>query len=367
MIRISKILLIATLVFTACSTEDDGTGDEGGIETDSFDRGAMLANWADNIIIPAFNSFKGSTQQLEDLTVAFTNDPSEENLTALRSSFESSYLEFQTVAMFDIGKAEELNYRRSLNTYPLDAAEVNNKISSGSYNLELPSSFKEQGFPAMDYLLYGVGDTKAEVTAKYSSENYKNYLLDVAKRINALTAEVSSSWQGDYRDDFVSNTSSSSTGSVDRFTNKYIMYYETFLRSGKIGYPSGIFTGSPSPINVEGYYSADLSKKLYLEAINSVVDFFNGKSFNGNQTGKSYKQYLEYLDRSDLANDILDQFDAIKSQASNLNANLKSQVETDNTVMLAAYDELQKAVVLLKLDMVQALSISINYVDSDGD
>lgn len=366
MIRISKFLLIATLIFTACSTGDDGT-DNGGGDTDSFDRGAMLVNWADNIIIPAFSNFKSSTQQLEDLTAAFAADPTEENLVALRSQFESSYLDFQTVAMFDIGKAEELNYRRYLNTYPLAASSVDEKIASGSYDLELPSSFKEQGFPALDYLLNGIGSTDAEIVAKYSSENYRNYLLDVAKRINSLTTEVNASWQGDYRDTFVSNTSSSSTGSVDKFTNKYIMYFEAFLRSGKIGYPSGVLTGTPSPINVEAYYSADLSKELYLKALQSTIDLFNGKSFNGSQTGKSYKQYLEYLDRSDLANDILNQFNAIISQASNLNASLKSQVETDNTLMLAAHDELQKEVVLLKLDMVQALSISINYVDSDGD
>ena len=367
MIRISRILLIATLIFTACSTEDDNGGDGGGNETDNFDRGAMLANWADNIIIPAFSNFESSTQQLEDLTAAFTADPSEENLAALRSQFKSSYLDFQTVAMFDIGKAEQLNYRRFLNTYPLAASDVEEKIASGSYNLELPSSFKEQGFPAMDYLLYGIGETEAEIVAAYSSENYKNYLLDVAKRINSLTAEVNASWQGDYRDSFVENTSSSSTGSVDMFTNKYIMYFEAFLRSGKIGYPSGILTGSPSPINVEAYYSEDISKELYLKAVQSTAEFFNGKSFNGSQTGKSYKQYLEYLDRSELANDIANQFGAIESQASNLNASLKEQVETNNTLMLAAHDELQKEVVLLKLDMVQALSISINYVDSDGD
>ena len=369
MIRISKILLIATLVFTACSTEDDGpgTGTEGGGETNSFDRGAMLQDWADNIIVPAFSNFKSSTQQLEDLTLAFTADPTEENLIALRSQFESSYLDFQTVAMFDIGKAEELSYRRFLNTYPLAASEVENKIASGSYNLELPSSFKEQGFPALDYLLNGIGGNNAEIVAKYSSENYRNYLLDVSKRVNTLTAEVNASWQGDYRDTFVSNTSSSSTGSVDKLTNKYIMYFETFLRSGKIGYPSGVFTGTPSPINAEAYYSENLSKDLYLKALQSTVDFFNGRSFNGGQTGKSYKQYLEFLDRGDLAGDIISQFDAIKSQATKLDSSLKSQVETDNTQMLAAYDELQKVVVFLKLDMVQALSISINYVDSDGD
>ncbi|TRO65448.1 imelysin family protein [Christiangramia sabulilitoris] len=366
MIRISKFLLIVTLLFTACSKEDDGNVNNGN-ETDSFDRGAMLENWADNIIVPAFDNFKSSTQQLEDLTTTFTSDPTEENLVALRSQYESSYLEFQTVAMFDIGKAEELGFRRFLNTYPLAAAEVDNKIASGSYNLELPSSFKEQGFPALDYLINGIGDNNAEIVAKYSSENYRNYLLDVSKRINSLTEKVNTSWQGDYRDTFVSNTSSSSTGSVDKLTNKYIMYFETFLRSGKIGYPSGVFTGTPSPINAEAYYSNDLSKELYLKAVQSTVDFFNGRSFNGGQAGSSFKQYLEFLDRGDLAEDITAQFAAVKSQATKLDSSLKNQVQTNNTLMLGAYDELQKIVVLLKLDMVQALSISINYVDSDGD
>jgi predicted lipoprotein len=360
----SRILIFASLIFTACSSEDEGSGNN---EVDTFDRGAMLENWADNIIVPSFENFKSSTQQLEDLTIAFTSNPSEENLVALRSQFESSYLDFQTVAMFDIGRAEELSYRRFLNTYPLATSEVESKIASDSHNLELPSSFTEQGFPALDYLLNGLGETDAEIVTKYASENYRNYLLDVSKRINSLTTEVNSSWQGDYRDTFVSSTSSSSTGSVDKFTNKYIMYYETFLRSGKIGYPAGAFTGTPSPINAEAYYSADLSKKLYLQALKTTQDFFNGKHFNASQTGKSYKQYLEFLERGDLANDILSQFGTINSQASNLDTSFKSQVQTNNTLMLVAFDELQKGVVLLKLDMVQALSISINYVDSDGD
>ncbi|MBT8295997.1 MAG: imelysin family protein, partial [Gramella sp.] len=227
MIKISKFLLIATLMFAACSTEEDGPATGNGNEENSFDRGAMLVNWADNIIIPAFGDFKSTTQDLEDLSLKFTSNPNEENLIELRSAFESSYLSFQNVAIFDIGKAEEVNFRRFLNTYPLDAASVDNKIASGDYNLELPSSFKEQGFPALDYLLNGLAATDSEIVAKYTSDNYKNYLLDVTQRINTLTTEVNASWQGDYRDTFVANTSSSSTGSVDKLTNKYIMYFET--------------------------------------------------------------------------------------------------------------------------------------------
>jgi hypothetical protein len=42
-------------------------------------------------------------------------------------------------------------------------------------------------------------------------------------------------------------------------------------------------------------------------------------------------------------------------------------VETDNTQMTEAFDALQKVVVLLKIDMVQAMSIRLDYADSDGD
>ncbi|SDR66249.1 Imelysin [Gillisia sp. Hel1_33_143] len=369
--KISRLLFLSLFIFAACSTDDNEANEETGGESNSFDRKAMLANWADNIIIPAFDNFENSTQDLQDKTANFTSNPSEDNLIELRASFEKAYIDFQTVSMFEIGKAEELNYRNFLNTYPTDVISIEPKITGGTYNLALPSAYKEQGFPALDYLLNGVAENDAATVEVYAKDEYKNYLSDVSKRINDLTKEVNSSWQSTYRDNFVNNTSSSSTGSVDKFTNDYVLYFEKFLRSGKIGFPAGVFTGEPSPKNVEALYSEDLSRKLYIQSLKSVQDFFNGKSFNGVQTGVSYKQYLDYLDSmkggEQLSGLINNQFNEIIDQATDLDANLKVQVQTDNTVMLQAFDELQKEIILLKVDMMQALSISVDYVDSDGD
>lgn len=368
MIRISRILLIATLVFASCSTEDDGNG--GGNETDNFDRSAMLANWADNIIVPSFENFQTETQKLEEIAKAFAADPQLNALQILRAQYKVAYQNFQTVSMFQMGKAEELNYRSFLNTYPANEANIESKIASGSYNLELPSSYAEQGFPALDYLLYSYGSAEETLEVLSGNQNYLDYIVAVAERINALTTEVTASWQGEYRDTFVNNTSSSSTGSVDRFTNDYVMYFEKILRSGKIGYPSGAFTGTPSPENTEALY-AGISKNLYLQALNSFEDFYYGLHYDQDGDGPSYFEYLDYLDSmkdsESLTGLIADQFAVIRSQSTQLDSNLKSQVETDNTKMLAAFDELQKAVVLLKVDMMQALSISVDYVDSDGD
>lgn len=365
---LSRILFLPILVLVGCSAEND---DKGGKE-DSFDRKAMLVNWADHIIIPAFANFQSSTQNLEDRTTDFVEAPTEVKLTELRSAFEAAYIDFQTVSMFEIGKAEEINYRNFLNTYPANAADIQSKSESGNYNLELPSSYAEQGFPALDFLINGLADTDTAVISFYESNpGYKNYLRDVAHRINFLTSQVSNSWQEDFRDTFVDNTSSSSTGAVDRFTNDYVMYFEKFLRSGKIGYPAGAFTGEPSPENAEAYYSQGLSKRLYVRSLESVQDFFNGKNFEGTGSGPSYRHYLDYLDSmkdgGKLSSFINDQFTTVIEQASGLDESLRSQVETNNTNMLVAFDELQKQVVLLKLDMMQALSISVDYVDSDGD
>jgi len=106
---------------------------------------------------------------------------------------------------------------------------------------------------------------------------------------------------------------------------------------------------------------------LALDALQAVEDFFNGKHYNGSLTVESFKSYLQYLDRNDIYVSTTDQFNSARIEINNLSNNFSNQINTDNTKMTKAYDELQKAVVLLKVDMLQAFSINIDYVDADGD
>ncbi len=370
MMKKITLTILAAILLVSCGS-DDGKN----VASDNFDRGAMLENWADNIIIPSFEHFAGETQSLKEATEAFVGDPTQANLEVLRSAYKQAYLQYQTIAIYEIGEAETINYHTYLNIYPTDAAAIQAHIQNNDYNLELASAIDEQGFPALDFLLNGLAGTDAEILSFYNgdanAETYKQYLLDVSSRIDTLTDTVLAHWKNSFRDTFVANTSSSSTGSVDRFTNDFVMYFEMDLRSGKIGIPAGGFSGNPAPETAEAYYTEDFSKQLYLKAIESFQNFFNGKHFNSAQNGPSYKQYLEYLNSiregEDLAAMINDQIENVEQQANDLDPDLSEQVRTNNTVMLTAFDELQKTVVLLKTDMLQALNISVDYVDSDGD
>lgn len=365
-----SLCVIAVIVF-ACSSDSDSPEED----QDSFDRGAMLANWADNIIIPSYSSFNSKANNLKTAASTFTTSPSEENLQSLRIVWEDAYLSFQTVSMFEIGKAEELRYREHLNIYPTNTSEIESNISSGNFDFTPTTSFDAQGFPALDYLLNGLAETDSEIVDFYISnpnaENYKMYLNKLAENISQLTNEVLSNWNNGFRDDFVANTSSSASGAVDKLTNDYIQYFEKSLRAGKVGIPAGVFSGDPLPENVEAFYKKDISKKLLLKAITASQDFFNGKSFSGSSNGQGFKTYLDYLNTikngENLSGLLNEQFTSAKNKANELDNNFVDQIQTDNSKMLASYDELQRVVILLKVDMIQAMNISIDYVDSDGD
>jgi len=367
-----KYIFILFTVLFVWSCSDDGPV---GTSADEFDREEILENWADNIIIPAFSAFAITTEKLHSDAVAFADNPTLQSLETLKSSWRDSYLAFQHVSMFEMGEAMQIRFRDNLNIYPTDTDEIDQSISSGEYNLDLPSLLDSQGFPALDYLLHGLSETDGEILSFYSTNpnaaNYRNYLTDITARINNLTNQVLDNWTTSYRDEFVSNSGNGANSSLDMMVNDYIFYYEKLLRAGKIGIPAGVFSGSPLSTHVEAFYSKGFSKALFNEALTATIKFFNGTHFNSNTDGVSLDDYLDYLNTmkegTDLSALINNQFVQAREVSESLNDDFALQVESNNSLMLSTYDELQRNVVNLKVDMLQALNINVDYVDADGD
>jgi len=370
--NITFILIILLAFVSACGVDDSSDIQS----TDSYDRSALLVNWADNIIIPGYANFSQKLTALETASEDFTQSPSAISLDGIRNSWLDANIAFQKISMFEIGRAQTLNYRNRLNVYPTNSQEIEGYISANSWNLELPSTIDAQGFPALDYLLYGLG-TDQELLEKFTTgpnaSSYKTYLLDLVTTMQNLTNEVFSDWNNGYRESYITNISSSASGSVDQTVNAFLFYYEKALRAGKVGIPAGVFSGSPLPQNVESYYNQNFSKLLLIQALNASVNFFNGEGFSGEyqSNGFSLNSYLEALDSqknsASLETLINNQFQVAFSKIELLDSNFIQQITNDNTKMLEAYDELQRNVILMKVDMLQALSIDVNYVDADGD
>ena len=388
-------LLILTIYFS-CSTDELNESESAVIELTSsnnnnsttpntntsnsstnskFDREAMLVFWADSIIIPAQQKFQTDLVTLSNSISEFSSNSSQVSLDLVRENWFNAYKSWQHIEMFNIGKAEEINYGVRMNVYPVDTEKVEANISSSDSDIEHPNDYAAQGFPAIDYLLYGIGSNDLEILEKYTSENnkYLAYLLVLSNKMTELTNSVVSDWNYSYRDAFVASIDNTATSSINKLTNDFIYYYEKGFRANKIGIPAGVFSGSSLLNRIEAYYRRDISKILAIEAINSVSDFFNGISFNGNSSsiGISFKDYIEFLETSKndtpLGQLIIDQFESAKTSINNLNDDFTIQLENNKLDMLITYDVIQVAVVLLKVDMLQALNINVDYIDADGD
>lgn len=362
-------LFITSMLLMSCG---NGSNDKPEPNLDDFNREEMLVNWSDNIIIPAYSNYVSKLGLFKEEAAKFTNQPTNANLELTREAWLEAYRAWQSVSMFEIGKAEALTIRNFTNIFPTDAAAIMKNIEAGNYNLELPSKNDEQGFPALDFLLNGVAsDDESIVKVFEDTPAYGFYLNDVLERMLGLAEAVLNDWQGDFSASFISNDASSATSSVDKVINDYLFYYEKYLRAGKVGIPAGVFSSQVLPGNTEAFYHKGASKVLFLEGLDAVQNFFNGQAFSGNGNAPSLSSYLDFLDAQNggekLSTVINTQFDLARSKANALNDSFAMQVETDNSKMLQTYDELQKNVVLLKVDMLHALNVQVDFVDADGD
>ncbi|MBF4983195.1 imelysin family protein [Nonlabens mediterrranea] len=366
------ILLFSFSILISC-TESNDDSDNG--SSDSFDRKALLENAADNIIIPALQDLNSDLIKLKASKDLFITTPNQANLDNLRSDWLIAYKTWQYVEMFNIGKAEEILYNFQMNIYPTNTTDIQNNIASGNYDLTSPNNNDAVGFPALDYLLYGLSSDDSTIIDFYSTNTnavgYANYLSDVINQMEALTNLVLTDWTSSYRDIFVNSTANTASSSVNMLVNDFIFYYEKGLRANKIGIPAGVFSTTPLADKVEGFYSEIYSKDLALIALKAAQDFFNGKAYQSTITGVSYASYVTTLrtnsGSSDLTASINNQIEAARTELNQLDNNLFNQVNSNNTAMLMTYDELQRVTVLLKVDMLQTLNISVDYVDADGD
>ena len=161
-----SICAIAVLMM-ACSSDDEDSNNN--VADDNFDRKAMLENWADNIIVPAHEDLNSKLGTLVDEKDNFVDSPTEANLESLRNAWFEAYKVWQHVEMFNIGKAEEMQYLFQMNVYPTNIEDIENNIQDENFDIEFVNNQDAVGFPAVEYMIYGVGDSKADIVSYYSN------------------------------------------------------------------------------------------------------------------------------------------------------------------------------------------------------
>lgn len=362
-ITLIVILTIITLV-SGCKKNNE-TNDDG------FNRSALLINVADNIILPRYARLQFAALSFDSTITEFTTNPGTTLLASCQAKLLNLQLAWQACSTFEFGPAETVSLRTKLNTYPTDTAGIQQNISSGNYNLADAANTDRTGLPALDYLLNGTASDNLGVVQYFEDTLHQQYLLDVSTQVKDLVTEVVNDWNTSYDASFKTNTGTDVGSSLGMLVNQINLDFEKYIRDGKIGIPLGVRSlGTPQPEKTEAYYSGN-SLVLAKESIAQLNDLYLGVQTVTRVNDMGLDDYLRYLNAKHgselLADKITDQFTSIETALDQLNGPLSDEVTNNNGAVETAYNECQKQVVLLKVDLSSALGILITYGDTDGD
>ena len=363
-----KLLNLITII-SAASLTWSCVNDSGNENIDDFDVTGILANVADNLIIPQFEDLKESTSELESAYANFESSGTPQNLLVLQKKFKESYSYWQSCSFVNYGNSTLNALSGTLNTYPTDTANINSIFSLSNVNLEFAIYADAIGFPGLDYLLFD--GTEHEISSRVLDAG-NEYCSSNIELIKSKSEAAYNFWKNN-TDDFYSNfktdDTKSETSAFTSFVNGYIKNVEV-LKNGQLGFPAGKFTlNDPQPDQSEALYSG-YSIDLFKAHLANLERIYKGEDVSGND-GVGLDDYLKALgtkrDDQNLNELILTTFNTLEEKANQLTGTMNDAIENQKEITDELYMKIKELVAYLKVDMTNAIGVQITYIDSDGD
>lgn len=336
-----------------------------------FDQQQLFSHLYSAVIAPAYIRLQQEVYELEVAGLAFVQDPDQDNLRLLRAEWKDAYLAWQRAEPFCFGPAEDVFLRASLNNFPVNANAVENAVQTGNYNFDNPETF-DKGFPALDYLLFGLRETDAEIVAAFAGDTgYSVYLDALLQDMRQRTEQVTQAWTTEgYLDIFLSNTGTAAGSSLSLIINSLNEHYERTKRD-RLGIPSGVLTlNLPNPDRVEAFYSG-ISAELAVAALEASQRFYLSFDEGAGADRTGLDDLLQYVDarKGDRSLDavIQEQYSRAIEATRAIGDPLSEAVENDNAAVVNAYNEATRQVIHLKTDLPSVLCVAITYVDNPSD
>jgi uncharacterized protein len=349
-----------------------GCGDKGNDPLE-YDRAALVANLGDNIIVPAYSNLQLAMTAVSASHASYRAQPSVTALTILRNDFTAAWGAWKQCSPYEFGPAASVSLRSAVNTFPTDTIQIKSNVNAGTWDLNLAANIDARGFPAMDFMLFGLGNDEVAVVARYTqpadSAHLHAYLGALIADVQALVAGVRNQWTSGYLATFKASLGTDVGSSTSLLVNELNRDLE-IIKTASIGIPLGKQTfDQPLPEKVEGLY-AGISARLASQELVALYEIYLGE---GLQATDAYglEDALEALkaeyNGSQLSTTIRSQFSATRNALLTTPDPLSNAVVSNRVPVEAAYTEIQKLVILLKTDMASAMSILITYTDADGD
>lgn len=362
LLQVSGLAILLTIF--AC-------GKDKGPKQPDFDRTAMLENYADQLIQPAYQALQLEAEKLLVTWDSFSTNPGTDRLSELQAQWLATALAWESANAYNFGPAGEQGLLKSLveeiGIFPVNVSKVEAYIASGDASL---NNFDRdsRGLLAIEYLIFGTTGEPQAVLQALQDAKRAAYLAAIISQLSQRVTTVVNAWPN-YRTGFLQNDGTDAGSSTSQLYNEFVRSFES-AKNFKVALPAGKRAGQTQaePHLVEAYYSGKSLQLLraHLEAIERI---YYGTTAAGID-GIGFHEYLQKVEGGPaLISATAAQWQAVKAALAQVPQGqpLSVLIQQEDPSIENLFIELQKHTRFFKSDMSSLLGIAITYNSGDGD
>lgn len=351
------------LTVFSCGDSDTGTDDNEPSQDDFIE---LLTNQIDHVIIPTMQEYQSQMITLQTTVQALTTSVTDVNVQAFSEAYTQAYLAYQAVAVHDYFDTQTAGLVMNTNLYPIDIEILDALISEPSYDFSTTKHIRANGFPVLDYYIYGLPDG---LQTYLSADHLRlQFLIELVESMKDRADLLVQEWTGDIRENFINNGGTALGSSISVQLNNSIIYCEEHIRENKVGIPIGLVGPNDSPIEpdgtkIEGYYqslaegNASFALELVRASMEELEDLYLGTSKDGID-GQGYDDMMAVREQAEVDIDVKAQFQAIYTSIDQ-----RSEIMGDDDL----YQRIQGLITLYKTDLFPILNVQDADGATDGD
>ena len=366
-----KYYLLSTLVLLTISTSLISCKKE---EEQGYNRQLILENVGNNIVLPLLSDLQTHANALAQAGTNFNDQPSLANLTNVQEAWKTAVLSWEKAIVFNTGPIKVQDMIIKIDFNPVRPNLVTNVLND---NATLDQAYisnagaAAKGFPALEYLLFDRTLTNDQILALFTTDTQaarrRAYVKAITEDISEKTTTILQEWQTsgqNYLATFISN-SQGGNDAVNALANNMIETAENITNT-KLADPLGVKLsgGTIQPESAEAWRSGT-SLEHMLANLETLEQVFTGAN------GEGFDDYLDALKSTNngqsLSEAIKQQINTTREALNGISPSVYEAVIGNSAQVQVAYEAAQQLVLIIKVDMMNALGGIVTFNDNDGD
>lgn len=366
LIVFSALLIITSSLFISC--DDKGvTEDRYQIE---YYRTAQLKNIYNNGIVTLTDTFGQEVIQLKESINNLKQTTTLNNLVSAQNNWKDVMKTWKQLELYNLGAIQNSFIHFEINRWETNTSLINDYINGSdaineTYVESKGSSAK--GLSAIEFLLFSSEDNQTvlnTLTTALNSQRRLDYLLALSENLEKKETKLKTLWTNS-EGTFLNSLQNGISGSQNQLTNAMVSLIEEIVIS-KLGKPLGEKTGGTISINSLEAYRSGFSLEIINQHLIALEKCYSG-NFKQNSIKWGYDNYLDLIGSITLNEKINTAFANCKLKIEAIKNPLREELINNKQNVAELRSSFTNLLVLIKVDLANAIGSTITISDNDGD